>query len=263
MTDLYSKYFPDYDWYDSTFDDAKTIGALMGFDIDDIYFSGFSSQGDGACFTGRLHYRKGAVAAVKAYAPLDLKLHAIAAAWQEANANEFYRISGTVKHSGRYSHENCTSFDFEDSRRCYGWTQTGFDESSFIEPARDFMRWIYRQLETESEYQYASALAFGWQERGEEMRAARAAARQLVSDMRAARKAERRLRGRAWIARLFGLPAAPTAESICQALRRSLRSLANDWESARKERDEIAGAFWFRDSDGKRWNVPEFAAEYV
>ena len=259
MTDLYSKYFPDYDWFDFNFDDAKTIGALMGFDIDNIYFTGFSSQGDGACFTGRLSYRKGAVAAVKAYAPLDLELHRIAAAWQEANAKEFYRITGTVKHSGHYSHENCTSFDFEDSRRPWGNIRAAFEESSFIEPARDFMRWIYRQLETESEYQYARALAFGWQERGEEMRDARAAARQLVRDMRAARNVERRLRGRAWIARLFGFPAAPTAESICAALRNTLRSLAIDWEAARLERAEIADSFWFTDSDGKRWNVDEFA----
>ena len=47
------------DWYESTFDDAKAIGALMGMDIDGIYFSGFCSQGDGACFEAGLSYRKG------------------------------------------------------------------------------------------------------------------------------------------------------------------------------------------------------------
>lgn len=247
MTDIHEKYAPFGDWWDCTFEDAKAIGALMGFDIDNIYFSGFSSQGDGACFTGRLHYRKGAAAAVKAYAPLDLELHRIAAAWQEAHKAHGWKVTGTVKHSGHYSHENCTSFDFEDPRRPWGDIRDGFDESTFIGPARDFMRWIYRQLEANYDYQKADGLAFGWNERACDMAEARAAARQLVSDMRAARRDS-------------GISA---AESICQALRRSLRGLANDWEAARKERAEIADSFWYRDSDGKQWNVEEFAAQYV
>jgi hypothetical protein len=43
-----------YEWYDSTIDDAKERGNEKGFDIEDIQFSGFSSQGDGACWTGRV-----------------------------------------------------------------------------------------------------------------------------------------------------------------------------------------------------------------
>lgn len=246
MTDIYEKYAPIHDWWDSTFYDAKAIGALMGFDIDDIYFSGFSSQGDGACFTGALHYRKGAAAAVKSYAPLDLELHRIASAWQDAHKAHGWKVTATVKHSGYYNHANCTSFDFEDPRHIHDWTQPGFNESAFIEPARDFMRWIYRQLETESEYQFASGLALGWIDRANDMAEARTAARQLVSDMRAARDS--------------GISA---AESICQALRRSLRELANAWEAARKERAEIADSFWYRDSDGAQWNVEKFAAQYV
>ena len=50
---------PDYEWWDCIYDDAKTIAALMGIEIKDIYFSGFSSQGDGACFTGNYAYKKG------------------------------------------------------------------------------------------------------------------------------------------------------------------------------------------------------------
>jgi hypothetical protein len=40
------------DWYDHIYEDAKEEGASKGFDIDDIAFSGFWSQGDGAMWTG-------------------------------------------------------------------------------------------------------------------------------------------------------------------------------------------------------------------
>ena len=42
--------FPD--WHEFVIDGAKEVGALLGIEIDNIWFSGFSSQGDGACFTG-------------------------------------------------------------------------------------------------------------------------------------------------------------------------------------------------------------------
>mgnify|MGYP000137187007 CR=1 FL=1 len=66
-----------YDWWDSTYEDAVTVGALLGIRIDThtvrtsrgreyqetcIWFSGFSSQGDGACFEGSYRYAKGAPA---------------------------------------------------------------------------------------------------------------------------------------------------------------------------------------------------------
>jgi hypothetical protein len=66
-------------WYESVFDDVVEIAALMGIEIEQqaikhngavvghkpaIFFSGFSSQGDGACFEGRYQYKKGSVKAV-------------------------------------------------------------------------------------------------------------------------------------------------------------------------------------------------------
>ena len=70
----------DYEWWDCTFDDAKQCLALAGFDVDKIYFSGFSSQGDGACFNGSWHANKAQpVKAMKQHAPKDTELHAIAA----------------------------------------------------------------------------------------------------------------------------------------------------------------------------------------
>lgn len=135
-------------WYESTYEDAKEISALMGFDIDRIYFSGFWSQGDGACFEGDLGYAKQCAKAVKEYAPLDAELHQIAEAWQELQKRHFYQIGAKVKHSGHYQHENCTSFDV--------WRgdeyASGELEESVKEIARDYMRWIYERLKEAYEH---------------------------------------------------------------------------------------------------------------
>lgn len=44
-----------HDWYESVYDLAKEDGAKRGFEIEDIRFSGFWSQGDGASWTGSVH----------------------------------------------------------------------------------------------------------------------------------------------------------------------------------------------------------------
>lgn len=138
-------------WHEYMIDDAKTIGALLGIDIDDVYFSGFSSQGDGACFTGSYAYRKNAARAVREYAPQDTELHAIADALQEVQRVNFYNLSASVKHSGRYCHELCTDVTVYDDRYAYGDVRAGAAER-LTECLRDYMRWIYRRLESEYEY---------------------------------------------------------------------------------------------------------------
>ncbi len=44
----------DHEWWDSVVGEAKQNGEAKGFEINDIRFSGFSSQGDGAHWTGRI-----------------------------------------------------------------------------------------------------------------------------------------------------------------------------------------------------------------
>lgn len=46
------------DWYDYIYRDAKEEGVALGFEIDDINFSGFWSQGDGAMWTGGVNLPK-------------------------------------------------------------------------------------------------------------------------------------------------------------------------------------------------------------
>jgi len=140
----------DYDWHEYVIEDAKTIGALMGIDVDKIYFSGFSSQGDGACFEGHYAYKKGSVKAVKEYAPQDKTLHVIAQGLAEVQRKNFYQLYANVKQSGHYMHEMCTDIDVRTDYDYYGMTEYAVD--GIEEFLRDFMRWIYSSLEAEFDY---------------------------------------------------------------------------------------------------------------
>lgn len=135
-------------WWDGVYEDAKDVAKLMGVDIDNIGFSGFSSQGDGAHFTGSFKYAPGCAKAVKSYAATDTDLQGIAKEWQKLQAKHFYKLSGTVKQSGHYQHENCTSFEvYRDGE--YASAEV---EDDVKEVMRDLMRWIYRRLEKEWEW---------------------------------------------------------------------------------------------------------------
>ena len=140
-------------WSDATIEDVKEIAALMGWEIEKIYYSGFWSQGDGACFTGRMRYSKGCANAVKKYAPKDVELHRIAKAWQDLQRKNFYSLRAEVSRSGMYYHEYCTEFNCEDIRENHGYLENAETEKEIIEIARDFMRWIYKQLENAYEYE--------------------------------------------------------------------------------------------------------------
>lgn len=48
----------DNDWYESVFEQAKDEGVALGFYIDEIYFTGFWSQGDGASWKGEVDVAK-------------------------------------------------------------------------------------------------------------------------------------------------------------------------------------------------------------
>ena len=145
----------DYDWWD--YEDATQAAACMGIEIDDIWFSGFSSQGDGACFEGHYEYQEGGVKAIKDYAPQDEKLHQIAQDLQDIQRKCFYGLYANVKQFGHYSHEYCTDINVYERRILRDGCES--DESASIadhenieEALRDFMRWIYKQLENQYDY---------------------------------------------------------------------------------------------------------------
>ena len=143
--------FSDYAGY--TIEDAKTIAALMGWDISEVHYSGFYSQGDGACFIGGMRYKNNCLEAVQTYAPTDTVLHNIAKRWQKLQQSNEFALSATVKHSGRYFHEYYTEFDCFDSRAQDGFVESTETEDDIKDISREFMHWIYKQLQNESEFQ--------------------------------------------------------------------------------------------------------------
>ena len=139
-------------WAEIVIEDAKEIASLMGWNIE-VGYSGFWCQGDGAHFTGAMGYEKGCAVRVKSHAPKDEELHRIALAWQSIQKKNFYSLRATVKHRGNYAHEYCTVFNCEDVRDNYGILHSDTTEKEIIEIARDFMRWIYKQLESAYVYE--------------------------------------------------------------------------------------------------------------
>ena len=83
--------------------------------------------------------------AVKQHAPLDTDLHYIVERWESANAGNKYIASGSVKHDGHYYHQNCTRWEFENTRDIPS-------ETALELVLKDFMKWIYKQLNKEYDY---------------------------------------------------------------------------------------------------------------
>ncbi len=146
----------EYEWYDCTFDDAKRCGALLGIEIDRIFFSGFASQGDGACFEGTYEYRKGWRKALRAeIGGEDLKtVEAIGDALQDIQRRRFYGISASCRQSGHYMHSGCmaVSVDIDEHPAGGYWDDISDDQDAVTDELRLFAGWIYTSLEREYDY---------------------------------------------------------------------------------------------------------------
>ena len=152
------------DW-EFVYEDAVRMAELMGIEISsspvrlvgggsrqkpDIWFSGFSSQGDGACFEGSYRYKKGAVDALKSECN-DEDLIRIAYGLQEVQRKHFYKLYATCTHRGHYNHSGCMDVEVEHCDDQY--RDIGEAEEEIRDLLRDFANWIYDQLEREYDYQ--------------------------------------------------------------------------------------------------------------
>lgn len=156
-------------WYDSVYESFRDNMLLHGTKVDEIYFSGFCSQGDGACFEGSVYDWEVFLQSIGYNNPALIQISADS--W-------FTKVS----HEGYYYHENCTSFDHEwhlpepdgnlddelfidyysrylpDDVRGMVWLSmlktVDYDKlMEAVEDAfRDHMRALYRTLEAEYEY---------------------------------------------------------------------------------------------------------------
>lgn len=153
------------EWYDGVYEDVKNIAPLLGIDLIRtngsplIFFSGFSSQGDGASFRGDYTPRATAVEDITQHAPEDTTLLEI--------ARELTAFQVTMRM--RYGTEVYALVQSTSSHYCHSGTmalaQIGF-EGSFVDedqPTADeeqtlltlmrrFADWIYKSLENEHDY---------------------------------------------------------------------------------------------------------------
>jgi hypothetical protein len=167
-----------HDCYEWTIDDFKAQMLGVGIEVDQVYFSGFSSQGDGACFEGSV-----------ADWPLFLRSHGYDVDVLSAHARANWSFS--VKQRGHYNHENCTNFDYglphpddryvadesftqmyypgkdRDTIAATAWLAilrnsiASGVEDEFIEVFKDYMRQVYSDLE--SEYDYLTSEEAVWE----------------------------------------------------------------------------------------------------
>lgn len=155
----------DYEWYEFVYDDFERICEIIGVELRTvavrlygggtrqkpcIWFSGFWSQGDGACFEGDYSYAKGSCAAIRAYAPKDEALHRIADALADIQRRNFFQLSARAAHRGRYYHEFSMAISVERDSPVYQQMTKGA-EADVSEALRDLARWLYRRLEAEFE----------------------------------------------------------------------------------------------------------------
>lgn len=156
----------DWDWYDSIYEDFEEICRLLGVDLRTrtirlmgggtrqqscIYFSGFASQGDGACFEGSYAYRAGAAKRMRDHAPQDGELHRIADRLQSVQRQNFFQLRASVRQRGRYYHAHTMDITVERDSPLY-LAMTVDAEEAVTECLRDLADWLYRQLDREWEY---------------------------------------------------------------------------------------------------------------
>lgn len=150
--DAYRDVNAHHEWWQWVYDDAANILEIMGVSDVEISFSGFWSQGDGACFTGKFQHNKGNVKALKAYAPKDKELASILTRINKIQSRAFYKLAGTIGTRGRYCHAYTMYIaDIYHTEHGYNY-DIGEAESELLEAFQDMANWIYKRLENEYNY---------------------------------------------------------------------------------------------------------------
>jgi len=148
-------------FHDFVIDDARVMLGMFGFSNVKIEFSGFWSQGDGACFTGGFDSSTFGFDKVVEYAPQDKGIVRVAEGFKGV-CSEYSSVRFSLyKISHHYSHHNTigiTDVDFCDLKTGEGvydfFNDKQVKEWKYLQKlSQDLMQWIYKRLEEEWEYQ--------------------------------------------------------------------------------------------------------------
>jgi len=163
----------DWDWHDSVYDDFEQICRILGIELKTrtvrlmgggtrqkpcIWFTGFYSQGDGACFEGIYTYEKGAARRIREYAPQDEELRRIADRLFDVQRDNFFQLRADATHRGRYCHAYSMDISVERDSPVYQDMTEGA-EDAVTECLRDLAHWLYRQLEREWDHMMSDEYA--------------------------------------------------------------------------------------------------------
>lgn len=164
--------------FDHVIDDFETIGGMLGIEFGfttvpllaggfrhkpKIFFTGFYSQGDGACFEGTYSYAEDACKNIREHAPQDEELHRIADKLNLIQGYYANKVRASITHHGRYYHEHSVEIttsiedglDLDDDGNQVETLLMDADSDSLIDCLRDLMRWLYKRLDTENTYQHS------------------------------------------------------------------------------------------------------------
>ena len=150
-------------WWEPVFEDwdARLQGVGISTSIEQMHFSGFHSQGDGACFTGRIYLRE----FLEAHPDLKkehARLYIAVIPFDDRGAAcEYFDIELTRVGGSHYNHENTVhlgTWDLNilpelDDEEGEDYERLIIDaEADIEEQCREYMRQLYRDLEKEYEY---------------------------------------------------------------------------------------------------------------
>lgn len=124
-----------------------------------IYWSGFSSQGDGAQFEGRYYFAENAEKRIHDHAPKDAELARIGAELDRLQAANGKALTARMDCSrAQYSHSgwmnvevSCDEHMNATDKELTDEMTPGADEE-LTQLMRDFADWMYRQIEAEYEW---------------------------------------------------------------------------------------------------------------
>ncbi|EGF6523578.1 antitoxin of toxin-antitoxin stability system [Salmonella enterica subsp. enterica serovar Typhimurium] len=156
----------EYDWYCDIYEDFTQVCNILGVRLNTrivttvggshrekacIWFSGFCSQGDGACFEGHYRYQPQAARNIRDHAPQDEELHRIADELQAIQQRNVWQLQADIQHQGRYYHEYSMHITVERDSPT-GQQATGDADGVLSDALRDLARWLYQQLETQYDW---------------------------------------------------------------------------------------------------------------
>jgi hypothetical protein len=156
------EWFRLFNTFEPEFDDFVQVAAILGITFKeakrggvDIFYSGFSSQGDGACYNGNYSSpTTNPPLLIREYAPQDAELHRIADELEKIQAAHDYDIVAKTWHEGHYYHEYCMDtdvhmFDGDDS-------PVAGTADAVVKLLRAFAKWIYKQLNDMYDYEQSN-----------------------------------------------------------------------------------------------------------